>query len=276
MKIKVSEVWKPFVCVVLMVTNAQAKSGDIKTNGNISAITSSSLTVQGVNFLMTPSTECELSTGAHVSCAVFQVGNYVQVKWSGNHVVRELELISVLGGAASPAASITPGSGHNSDDNGHHSGSSGHSKSASKKELKFKASFGSDNSSVKPGGKVDYRVKKNEKRFVIKLKIPENSSPRITSAADAQALNISAQLSRNGIVYAVCMLKLDDGSPDMLADDVLQYEFKLDLRKKGGKTKFKKGSCDLDIDTAGVQQGIPSECEGLWRRPRRGISTPLN
>ena len=198
----------------LVATPVFAKDGDSKTYGSISAKSSNSVTVQGINFTMTSSSQCERSNGSHISCSSIAIGNYVEVSWTGNYLVREIELLSTSN--AQPTPSATPGHSSSNDDNGHHSNTS-HSSSkskSSKKQVKIKASFGSDSSSTIAGGRVEYRVKKSETRFLVSISIPENTSPSISSLEEAKALSITAKFSRSGTANALYTRKLDNRKPE--------------------------------------------------------------
>lgn len=244
----------PLSLLTVLASNVYAKDGENETTGRISARSSSAITVQGINFPISSGTECETSSSVNIACSSLIVGDLVEVHWSGNYSVREITRLSSSsspGATPTPNVTATPSSGNGG-------GNSNDDKSGSKKNARLRVNLGDDDSSEVAGGKAEYRVKSKETRFTVTVKVPEGSSPLIESIDDARALSIKAQLSRGGSMYAECNLKFSASSVRTLPDNTLQYEFKVDLRKKGSKYLTKKGQCDVRLNTAGMQNGIPA------------------
>lgn len=104
---------------------------------------------------------------------------------------------------------------------------------------------------------------KNESRLQINVKIPEGSTnPAMPTLADADSLDIRIDLARSGTAYAVCYMDLDDDDEDHTVKGVPAVEFKVDVRNKKSKLQVKKGSCDTDLATDGIQSGLPAVQDG--------------
>ncbi len=145
------------------------------------------------------------------------------------------------------------------EDSGHRNRGGSRSSSSSQRSCHHETELNDDSSSSNSSlGQASFRLqnknKKNERRFKITVKIPfGNTLPVVNTVADAAALNVSAVLSRGGAAYAACNLVLDNDR------SLRGVEFKVDLRsKKNRMLRAKKGSCDLDLVTAGIQNGIPT------------------
>lgn len=121
-------------------------------------------------------------------------------------------------------------------------------------------------SSVKREAK--QKKKEGEDKFTAKVEIalPDTALGLDGTLANAQAAVVTLELSRAGTAYALCTLAFDELESDDDEDEdesnpTLRAEYKLDItsKQKKGTTRFrvKKGDCDTDLITDGVQSGIP-------------------
>jgi hypothetical protein len=108
-------------------------------------------------------------------------------------------------------------------------------------------------------GHVDYKAKTKKGRVEeIDLKTVVELTPNIAAALPPDP-DLRLILSDGGVEYAECFLVPEGEDDDEGEDDENEneVEFKLDLRQKKGRFEEKKGSCDTDLVTTGVQRGIP-------------------
>ncbi len=109
-------------------------------------------------------------------------------------------------------------------------------------------------------GRAERRVRPDRlrDRFRVNVEIPIPSQGLgILTPDDARAADIRLSLSRADTPYAECLLQLDD--PQEVED---QAEYQVDLRRLGSFLQQRKGTCDTDLGTGGVQAGIPEIQEG--------------
>lgn len=119
------------------------------------------------------------------------------------------------------------------------------------------------------------RNKKAIGRFVGKVVVAiPTDGIGITTADDAENAKLHYVFSRNGVDYADCTLRFDGDEDDLNDEDNPQAEYKLDLElKKGGKSvRSRKGRCDVNLTTTGVQTGIPAIATGDVVRAEAVIS----
>lgn len=112
-------------------------------------------------------------------------------------------------------------------------------------------------------GHVDYMAKTKKGRVEqIDLKTVVELTPNIAAALPPNP-DLRLILSVGGVEYAECLLVPEDEEEDEGKhddddeDDDNEVAYKLDLREKKGRFDEKKGSCDVDLLTAGMQRGIP-------------------
>ncbi|HLE42569.1 MAG TPA: hypothetical protein VJB36_00980 [Methylomirabilota bacterium] len=99
-------------------------------------------------------------------------------------------------------------------------------------------------------------------KFSAKVEIPVPSPGLgILTPLDAQLADVRLVLSRAGVVYAECMLVLDD---DEGAEGEAEYHVDLEFRTRTGRAglRARHGSCDVDLVTPGVQNGVPDVQDG--------------
>lgn len=235
--------------IVTAVHPAFAKDGDIERRGSIGALSASSVTVNDLTCPITSNTEFEGLQGQRISVSQFAVGDIVKLVCR-NGTAHSLELENDNGNSNSDD--------DGSDDRGRNSGS------GNSREVRVRARF------VSPGApastaraKLDFRQKSNgskrDDRFKLTVKIPVPSSlPPINSLDEAEALLLTAVLTRDGVPYAECDLSYDRVA---IAGAIMRAEFKLDVRARGRKArvalKNSKGSCDVDPASDGLQSGFP-------------------
>lgn len=110
-------------------------------------------------------------------------------------------------------------------------------------------------------GRAERRVRPDGRRdrFRVNVEIPIPSQGLgLLTPDDARAADLRLSLSREGgTPYAECFLQLDD--PQEVAD---QAEYQVDLRRLGSFLRQKKGTCDTDLESDGIQAGIPEVQEG--------------
>lgn len=103
--------------------------------------------------------------------------------------------------------------------------------------------------------KIKNEIKKNKHRLVLNLHVPfHNTILPVSSFRNARALDVRATLSRDGAPYAICFL-----APNRDRNRPFSIEYKVDLELKIKKNRFrsKKGYCDIDLNQADVQRGLP-------------------
>lgn len=254
------------LCIIAAIScsNAYAKDEDRAQKGVIDSISPSSVTVAGLTCEITSSTEFEGIADERLSFTDFKTGDFVQLHCRGNFA-KELEKESNV--RPTPTVSSTPSVGN--DDSRHRSGddsSSNSGKHSSRNEnglinretvyeRRLKASLGINTNSK---GKAEYKFKAKGKdlrgSLNINVKVPVPSSvPLLSSADQADALNLTAVLERDGAVYGECQLEFDHfGEP---SGNIIFAEYKLNIETKKGKFNSKKGLCDIDLTTAGIQEG---------------------
>jgi hypothetical protein len=104
-------------------------------------------------------------------------------------------------------------------------------------------------------GHVDYKAKTKKGRVDrIDLKTVIELTPNIAAALPLDP-DLRLILSDGGIEYAECLLVPEDDDDE--GEDENEVPFKLDLREKKGRFEEKKGSCDTDLQTIGMQRSIP-------------------
>jgi hypothetical protein len=118
----------------------------------------------------------------------------------------------------------------------------------------------------------EVKKKHTHSRFRIQVKIPLPSAiPAVANEAEARALPMSGTLSRDGVAYAICSLQFDQIDEQFEEEDdgvptALTAHFRADMEStvKGSKTRLKRrrGSCDIDLATEGVQKGVPAVADG--------------
>jgi len=107
----------------------------------------------------------------------------------------------------------------------------------------------------KAEGRAERRVRPDgmRDRFRVNVEIPIPSEGLgIETPDEARSADVRLSLSRGGTPYAECFLQLDD--PQEVED---QAEYQVDLRRLGSFLRQRKGACDTDLGTDGIQSGIP-------------------
>ena len=102
-------------------------------------------------------------------------------------------------------------------------------------------------------------------RFTSKVVVPIPSlNPQVADFAAAENLVLEAMLLHSdGLPYALCEFEFDrDDYEDANLDLVTRAHYKIDLRirARNGVIKIEnnKGFCDTDLNTDGIQTGIPA------------------
>lgn len=116
-------------------------------------------------------------------------------------------------------------------------------------------------------GHADFRNKVGKKvseaRLTAGLHIPVPSTVPAMATAD-QAKLFTLTLSRAGTAFATCTFAFDHVSTNSAG--LSSTDFKLDVRSRTFKgataLQNKKGTCDIDLATAGEQQGLPAVQKG--------------
>ena len=109
-------------------------------------------------------------------------------------------------------------------------------------------------------------LKKDELKAKVKIYLPA-LGVGVTDRGTAKSADVRVVFSRGAVDYAECFLKFDRIRKE-LEDGVTveEAEYKLDLRadsKKGTlRLKQKKGVCDIDLATSGIQAGLPEMVDG--------------
>jgi Fe-S cluster assembly iron-binding protein IscA len=99
-------------------------------------------------------------------------------------------------------------------------------------------------------------VKKDEFKGEVRIPVDPASVLGIVDEAAAEGADVRLILSRAGVDIAECRLAFDEIEEED-DDDEVQAEFKVDVRIKKGAVQAKKGECDIDLLTAGIQSGVP-------------------
>ncbi len=237
---------------------AWAKAGDQTTEGLISSRTASGITVAGNTFTFGSGAECYRLL-SRISCASLAVGDNVEVKWQGERVIREVEArnASSSSPSPSPSPSSTPRPSPTIDDHGGRSNSGKITRTRSAKLFAMAtAGLGA--------GKAQFVQAGDNRQLNVNVKILEGTTPEIHSLAEARTLSLTATLSRDGTDYARCTLQSDNHVSSRLiaGTRLLVFEFKVDQRLVDGRFRSKKGSCDIDLTTTGMQLGVPAVQRG--------------
>jgi hypothetical protein len=112
-------------------------------------------------------------------------------------------------------------------------------------------------------GSVNYRLKRNgstrDDQLAISVKIPIPSTiPFADTYTSARALLLQATLSRNDVPFAVCTLQ-PVGRSVLNTRPAIEFrvDTKDDRRSDRGRAHAIRGTCDIDLMTPGMQQGLP-------------------
>lgn len=221
---------------------------EVEVKGPIEAITSTSITVRQASFVIDPSTKFEDRNSRPADPALFVVGATVEVsaKISGTTLVaKDIELKS------------------GSDSNNPPAGAPG-IPSRSKAAARLLPLDPAVTSSASAGYKSESKRSRSEEKFSVNLKIKVPSSvPAAATIDEALALPLEAVLTRAGVEYARCSF---DVSKIRARRRSAAVEYKIDLVERTTATASlfneKKGQCDIDSATAGVQSGIPAVVTG--------------
>ena len=110
-------------------------------------------------------------------------------------------------------------------------------------------------------GKVDFRSKRSETRLQVNVKIPlPSTNPLLADTVAAQGAVMEIAFARSGTDYALCEFSIDDDSDGV--ENPLRPEFKVDIRLKRSELRVKKGVCDADLNSDGIQSSVPALAVG--------------
>ena len=102
------------------------------------------------------------------------------------------------------------------------------------------------------------KPQKNESKFEVEVKFNlPNTTFDITDVTDAQNTDLKMDLYHSGSAtpYATCMLDLKSAKTRR---GVTQVEYKVEVKNRNGFLQTKIGVCDVDLNTSGVQAGVPA------------------
>jgi hypothetical protein len=105
-------------------------------------------------------------------------------------------------------------------------------------------------------------------RIVAMMVVPLPSvTPAIADEAAAATADIRLSLSREGVKYAECLMPLSAlESETEEGVTTLSAQYKVDIeitkKKRGTSMRVRRGSCDTDLATEGLQQGVPQLKKG--------------
>ncbi|MCB0336428.1 MAG: hypothetical protein KDD62_08980, partial [Bdellovibrionales bacterium] len=209
--------------------------------GQIDAISSSSITVDGQVYAITSGTEFESNSGESLSYLAFSVGDFVKLDIRSGSL-HEVEFET----SASCRSSKVVSSNQKKDQN---------SSTLRRTRLKTKLTA-SAGVSTSARGQAQYiaRAKKGKSRdqFKVKVLVPvPSTNPVLTDSGQASLLNLSVYIQRGVDTLAICTLEFDEVENSMA-------EYKIDLKEHDGSFRAKKGDCDIDPAQSGTQSGIPS------------------
>ena len=217
--------------------------------GAVDAITSQEITVKGVTYPFTSSTEFESLSGAAISPEAFTVGDYVKLKLISG-ILDEVEQENDVSCKAYKQSKKAKKRG---DEN-----------SSKVRQTKNRATTTSALSSVT--GKARYRSKARSKegrdpkvdsRFVINIGVlVGQEQPILQTEEQAAQLSLQAFITRNGSHIAVCTLAFDE------VNDLGKAEYKVKLREKRGTLREKKGICSIDPSSPDGVSGLPTVQDG--------------
>jgi hypothetical protein len=122
---------------------------------------------------------------------------------------------------------------------------------------RFKLDIG-DDATDPVSSSFTYRADKNGARFKgsLKLQLPATDTGIIDRATAEDAL-ITATLYTGGNPYAECVFTLDRIKQGVNGPSA-QFAFTVKTGKGSRSVRQPKGSCDTDLNTIGIQPGIPS------------------
>jgi hypothetical protein len=240
----------------LTVRPAAASShNEVEVKGPIEAISSSAVTVRQATFIIDAQTKFEDRNDRPADPALFVIGATVEVsgKVTGSTLTaRKIELKSG-GSSVDNPPSGTPG-------NPTLPGAPTKARLSSRLAPLDAAVTSAASSSYK----LESKRGRSEEKFSVGLKIKIPSTvPAAATIDEALALPLEAIITRGGVEFARCTFDVDRIRARRRSASV---EFKIDLREKNSASASsfdeKKGQCDIDSATAGVQSGIPALAAG--------------
>ena len=213
--------------------------------GSIDAITGADITIKGITYPFTSSTEFESLSGQNISPEAFAVGDFVKIKLVGG-ILDEVEFEN---SASCKAYKQSKKAKKN-----------GFSQTTKTRKDRQRATTISAEPSV--SGKANYRTVATSRRGLdsrvtsrsgvnTKILVGEGQ-PILQSSGQAATLSLQAFITRNGAHMAVCTLVFDE------INDEGQAEYKVQLREKRGALIEKKGSCNIDPAAPGGVAGLPA------------------
>jgi hypothetical protein len=229
----------------------------LEFRGNVTALSAETLTLDSLELLIDESTEYEDLTGTHITAGLIVVGDFVKVKaieTEAGLYAKEVEL-------ENDSSSPEEGSGGGETSNGGNGG-------AGKPVVKETARSGLvAEAALDDGAKANVRSKNrtrdsnDRQRLTSKLFFPLPSSvPNLLDETAAQDASFILEILRAGDLLAQCFYEYDHTTTE---EGIFGAELKIDvrsrLRKNGRRTlEAKKGTCDTDLSTEGIQLGIPN------------------
>jgi hypothetical protein len=216
------------LCV--LVSPALAKKGDRVAVGTVSAISDSSITVGSLTCGITGDTELEDKRGNDLALADLKLGAVVKMKCrAGNAQEIELRFQSL----ASP-----------------------------RPNAKLRAILTAETGSTVKS-RADYRARthreKSRGRLQMSASVPLPSTLPAATNANVRALVLKVNVLRADVATAQCTLRFGNKSK---ASNSVKAIFRLDVEEKNLQLKNRKGICDVDLATEGVQAGVPEIAAG--------------
>ena len=202
----------------------------------------------------------------HVSLSFFSVGDLVKVKAfdsSGALIALEVEIeVHDDDNSSDDDSSDDSNKGSKGNKNSDLS-----AKKSKKIRIRLRTKLRGEDTRAKGHArrKAKIRGDRSRDRIKIKVNVPiPSSNPELASEDAASSLSLMALFSREGSPYASCSLEFDeveqkDNGP------VAEYKTDIRIRTREGRDdrlRVKKGSCDTDISTDTLEQGVPNVSAG--------------
>lgn len=243
-----------FAVTASIVSNCYAND-DVVTRGRLNAINSSSATVATTTCALNDSTKYKDENDNSIARTDLTVGDTVKMRCRDS-VAREIEIENESSSSSSSSNSSNSSSSSSSSSRGDDDKGS---------DKSFKGSCDSVDGVTSEGtGTLKFQSSTEdgvrESRFSASIKIPvPSTTPAVTTIEQASALSLKITLLRANVAYAQCSfvfnrVRSEKGSP--------AAEYMVNVQKEGRKLRLRKGTCDIDLATDGIQAGVPIARKG--------------
>ena len=261
----------------LINSDVFAREDDVVARGSLLTLSNTTVTVGTLTCNVDSSTEYRDVNDRPILASAFTIGERVKLKCRGG-IAHELEK-ERSSSSPTPSATSTPNSqddnrdrNHNGEDRSNSNRRDGERRGEDRRgggrerEIEFEKRFKKVTDVVTTAkGKIEYKLKlkKNETRGSLKISVKVPVPSTVPAVADQDAAGtlalkgVFSRLDSNSVQssFAQCDFAFDRIVEN--EEGAIFAEYKVVLENKKGTVVVKKGSCDLDLVTDGVQSGIP-------------------